>query len=139
MQQENKERLEKMAMDYLNSATHWGDEDSRDDFKRGIQILEKLRDIEETEMNAENQAERIQVEREKIDSQERCEDKKQDISWKRIALDVITKFGPQLIATGGLIYLVNKTGKFEETGRWNSQASRLVQNQAPKIMPNLRN
>lgn len=129
---ENKQQMEEMAMDLLKYSYNHHD-DAEEAFQQGIKLVEKLREIDETEMNAENQAERLQVEREKLDAQRDCEEMKQHISWRRAALE-LAKVGVPCVVSGILYWLgMNKVGKFEETGRWNSDASRMVRNNGPKL------
>lgn len=134
MQKENTDDIEQMAVEMIRYAyNHQEEDDSKEIMHQGVELLKQVKEIDEIEMNAENQAERLQVEREKLKSQEHCEETKQKLGWKRTALELAKVIVPGMISGGFLVFLVNKTGTFEETGRWNSQASRLVQNQGPKM------
>lgn len=137
MTPENKERLEEQAMNYLEMARDMNDDESKEMFNRGVKILEKIREADETEFAAENQAERVTVEREKIDAQERMEQEKQRIPWMKIAWDLgkaaIVVGVPTLVTYA----LSQQTMELEEHGTVKTQARRGLLSQSPKLFNNI--
>lgn len=146
MEKQNKERLEEMAMSYMETAFSAGyDEDGHDlgrgDFDKGTKIIEKLKDFEEMEAEAENRAERIQADRERNESQERIEENKQKLPKDRKIIEIAkiaAPFALGLLQTGLFVFMTKETMNVEVNGYTKNKSTQMTQNQTPKLFNNLR-
>lgn len=98
-----------------------------------MEALEALRNIERDQNDFEDKAEKRRIEEEKNEETAKLEKEKSNIGWKRMTLEVLKIFVPSMMAAGAAIWMQNRAGHLEETGRWTSEAGRQAHRQIPNI------
>lgn len=101
-----------------------------------MEAIEALRNIERDQNDFQDKAEKRRIEEEKNKETTRLEREKSNIGSIRLTLEVLKIFVPSMMAAGAAIWMQNKAGHLEETGRWTSEAGRQAHRQIPNIWKN---
>lgn len=109
------------------------EEDQKEHHKRYMDALETLRNIERDANDFYDKQEKREIEKEKNQETAALEREKSKIGWKRMTLEVLKIFVPSMIATGAAIWMQDRAGRLEESGRWTSEAGRQAHRQIPNI------
>lgn len=98
-----------------------------------MEALEALRNIERDQNDFYDKQEKRRIEEEKNEDTADLEREKSKIGWRRMTLEVLKIFVPSMMAAGAAIWMQNRAGKLEETGRWTTEAGRQAHRQVPNI------
>lgn len=98
-----------------------------------MEALEALRNVEKDQNDFYDKQEKRRIEEEKNEETADLEREKSKIGWRRMTLEVLKIFVPSMMAAGAAIWMQNRAGKLEETGRWTTEAGRQAHRQVPNI------
>lgn len=134
MKLETMEKLEEYIELTRQDAVHADDEaDQKTQHAQYMEALESLRNIERDQNDFYDKQEKRRIEEEKNEETANLEREKSNIGWKRMSLEILKIFVPSMVAAGAAIWMQNKAGHLEETGRWTSEAGRQAHRQIPNI------
>ena len=100
---------------------------------RYMEALSALREIEKDQNDFYDKQERRDLEEKKNRETVELEREKSKIGWKRMTIEMLKIFVPSLFAAGTAIWMQNRAGKLEETGRWTTEVGRQAHRQMPNV------
>lgn len=134
MKLETMEKLEEYIEWTRQDAVHAeNDADQKIQHAQYMEALEALRNIERDQNDFYDKQEKRRIEEEKNEETADLEREKSKIGWRRMTLEVLKIFVPSMMAAGAAIWMQNRAGKLEETGRWTTEAGRQAHRQVPNI------
>lgn len=101
--------------------------------KQYMEAVENLRNAVHDMNEFEDKAERREIDREKNEQSAEIERSKQKLTPGRAILEGAKIVVPVAVSAVVALKMQDRAGSFEETGRWNSDASRMAHNQAPRL------
>lgn len=105
----------------------------KDQHVQYMEALTALREIEKDQNDFYDKQEKRRIDEEKNQETVNLEREKSKIGWKRMTLEVLKIFVPSMLAAGAAIWMQDRAGRLEETGRWTTEAGRQAHRQAPNI------
>lgn len=106
---------------------------SKESHEQYMEAVEALRNVERDQNDFYDKQEKRRIEEEKNQETADLEREKSKIGWKRMTLDILKIIVPSTIAAAAAIWMQDRAGRLEESGRWTTEAGRQAHRQVPNI------
>lgn len=126
MKNETLERMEGRILNLIDKAEEFGIESKEGQMaaKEALEWTEKLTALEHDGFDYFDKEDRRKIEREKIEANQKIEEMKQVITWKRVVFELSKALLPVVATMIGYDRFQKRLMKYEENGRIASTAGR---------------